>query len=283
MHAWFFESWWGDFCKNVFGIEGVIGIPAYSVMMLLAFVCGFTLTMLIYRSFGLKLKQLCWLVVYMAVFGLLGAHLFSLIFRIGEIDFTTWNTFLESALKLFSALMYYGGFLGGLIGLVVFSKKEGVDFYSMGDMVLTVLPICHAIGRIGCFLAGCCYGRQTDGPFGVDFIYGNSQGYVIPTQLFEVFFNLLLFAAIIAVFVFVYKKGDRNKENKGLICGIYLTVYPVFRFIIEFFRDDTRGTILGMSVAQFISIFLFVYGIVIIIGVCKRKRCEKYLKETPKA
>lgn len=272
MHAWFFGSWWGDFVKNVFGIEGAVGIPAYGAMMTLAFVCGAVLVLFIYKKFSLKFGQLCWLVVYMAVFGLLGSHVFSLLFRIPEIDFSSWETIKSSALKLFSALMYYGGFLGGLLGLVVFCKKEDVGFYKTGDMILIVLPLCHAIGRVGCFLAGCCYGRHTDGPLGVEFPYGSSVGKVIPTQLFEVGFNLLLFAALLLVYILVYKKGAETDGKRGLICGIYLTAYPVFRFIVEFFRDDTRGTILFLSVSQFISLFLFAYGVYVLVTVSKRLR-----------
>ncbi len=272
MHAWFFQSWWGDFVKNVFGVEGAIGIPAYGVMMALAFIAGAVLTLKTYKKFSLGFAQLCWLVVYMVVFGILGAHLFSLLLRIPEIDFTSFETFRQSALGLFSALMYYGGFLGGLIGLIVFCKKEEKSFYKTADMILIVLPLCHAIGRVGCFLAGCCYGCRTDGPLGVEFPYGSSIGKVIPTQLFEVGFNLLLFIAIILIFVFVYEKGKKIDEKRGIITGVYLIAYPVFRFIIEFFRDDTRGTVLFLSVAQFISLCLLCYGIYVLVTSVKRTR-----------
>lgn len=288
MHAWFFEDLIPDSIKDALNIQG---IPAYGTMIFLAIVVAAVYLILMYKKFGFTQNEIIWMLIYLTVFGLLGAHVFSLLFRVGEIDFSSSEKFWKSVWHLFSSLMYYGGLIGGTIGLYVFSKKERVPFFLSGDLAASVLPIVHAIGRIGCFFAGCCYGKQTDAWYGVEFFYGSSVGKVVPTQLFESIFNFLLFCAMIAVYFAVYRKGfiknekGQIRENKyeGIFMTIYLLAYPVFRFTIEFFRDDQRGVILGLSTSQFISIFVFGGGIYMLIRLIKRikgtGKTEKNLTE----
>ncbi|MEG1711425.1 MAG: prolipoprotein diacylglyceryl transferase, partial [Clostridia bacterium] len=266
--------------KNVFGVEGVIGVPAYLAMMILAIITGVIIILCLYKKFNFKKTQVLWLAGYVIVFGLLGAHLFSLLFRLGEVNLNSWKEFYTSVIVLFSALMYYGGFIGGMFGAWLFSKKEDVPFLLTADLVICALPLAHALGRVGCFLAGCCYGMHTDSCIGVEFPYGYSTGKVLPTQLFEVAFNIILFIAIIIVYFVVYRKGLTNKNDKvsdskyvGLISIIYLIAYPIYRFIVEFFRDDNRGEILILSTSQFISIFVLAFGIY---------NLYKYIKESIK-
>lgn len=283
MHAWFFEDIFPDSLKKAFGVQG---LPAYGVMIFLAIICSAICFLILYKQFGFSKSKALWLLVYLAVFGLLGAHVFSLLFRVGEIDFSSWQTFGKTAWQLFASLMYYGGFLGGLIGLFIYEKKEGISFYKAADMAVIVLPLAHAIGRVGCYLAGCCYGAHTDKWYGVDFIYGHSHGTVVPTQLFEVIFNSLLFIVFILIFVLFYRKhfvkrsDGMPNDNKfmGLFTTIYLLAYPVYRFIVEFFRDDNRGNILGLSTSQFISIFLFAYGVYLLIKLIKRTKGQNFQK-----
>ena len=121
--------------------------------------------------------------------------------------------------------------------------------------VLSLIPcsilVGHAFGRIGCFCAGCCYGRPTDSFLGVRFP-GHIQD-VHPTQLYEAFFLFALFAVCSYLLL---KKGFKHNMS------VYLVAYGIFRFLIEFVRDDERGQLLGfISPSQFWSILMIGLGV----------------------
>lgn len=165
-------------------------------------------------------------------------------------------------------------FLGGLIGgagtfigvyflfMKVIRPKNSVKFFS-GEMNATLtdaLPfipigivIAHAFGRLGCFFAGCCYGRPTDAWYGLPCANGIS-GNVVPTQLFEMIF-LFALAAVMALLYY------RNKFNYNF--SVYMIAYGIWRFVLEFFRDDHRGQFLGTALtpSQIWSIVLVIGGI----------------------
>lgn len=149
------------------------------------------------------------------------------------------------------SMTFLGGLFGGIIGFLVpyFVMRKSVRF----DIkpILVIAPICitsaHAIGRIGCFLAGCCYGKPTDSWIGIDFP-NDSLGKVIPTQLIEAIF-LLLLTAVLVVFLLVFKFKYTFL--------VYLGSYSIFRFIIEFYRGDERGVAFALSPSQVWCILIF--------------------------
>lgn len=122
------------------------------------------------------------------------------------------------------------------------------------------VALAQAFGRIGCFLAGCCYGKETESAIGV--IFKNSpfapNGIkLIPTQLIS---SLLLF---ILTFVLV-RYADKTWRRPFKVAGLYMILYSIGRFIIEFFRgDEERGNIGFLSTSQFISIFILIGGIIL--------------------
>ncbi|MDD4290678.1 MAG: prolipoprotein diacylglyceryl transferase [Clostridia bacterium] len=244
---------------DFFGLKDSLGLNSYALMMILAAICGLIFLLCNYKKFNLTIVNVIWMFVYCIVFGLLGARLFHVLFRLGDVFDPNDN--LRVIDWFLSGWMYYGGLLGGMIGLWLFCRKEKCDLALTFDFAAIILPLVHAIGRVGCFLSGCCYGRVTDSSLGVCFKSGASVGTcVYPTNLYEVFFNTLLFIAILLLFVLLV--GKNKDKYKGLLTTVYLLAYPVWRFVIEFLRDDDRGTILYLfSTSQFISIFLFALGI----------------------
>lgn len=165
-------------------------------------------------------------------------------------------------------------FLGGLIGgvavfvgayclfIYVIHPKNKIKILS-GEMNATLtdalpfIPIgivlAHAFGRLGCFFAGCCYGLPTDAWYGLPCAAGYS-GNVIPTQLFEMIF-LFVLAAVMALLFYKYK-FDKN-------FSVYMIAYGIFRFVIEFWRNDKRGQFMGdaLSPSQIWSIVLVILGV----------------------
>ncbi len=167
--------------------------------------------------------------------------------------------------KFTFSMTFYGGLIFGTLGFILlfflFVKKHNDISFAE---ILIVAPICitcaHAFGRIGCFLAGCCYGNVTDSCIGVEF---PNIGKRIPTQLFESGFLFLLTAALyVLIFVVKFK----------YTMHVYLASYSVFRFIIEFFRgDDARGaTVLGLYPSQLICVFIWIIFVPTLILVKKK-------------
>ena len=162
------------------------------------------------------------------------------------------------------SMTFYGGLIFGTIAfiLIFFLYVKRHNNISFAE-ILIVAPICitcaHAFGRIGCFLAGCCYGQLTDSCIGVEF---PGIGRRIPTQLIESIF-LFILTAVLFVLIFVIKFK--------YTLHTYLASYSIFRFIIEFFRgDEARGaTVLGLYPSQLVCIFIWIIFIPTLIIVKK--------------
>jgi phosphatidylglycerol:prolipoprotein diacylglycerol transferase len=149
-------------------------------------------------------------------------------------------------------LVYYGGFLGATLGVMVLARLRGQPLWSFGDYVITSVPLGHGLGRMGCFLNGCCFGTPSELPWAV-FVENQHRH---PTPLYETLFNFGLFIALHAVY--------RRRSHDGVVVAAYLLLYPLGRFFLEFIRGDPRMEWLHLSVAQNLSILLFVLGILLL-------------------
>lgn len=166
------------------------------------------------------------------------------------------STFLAS-----SGWVVYGGILGGILGGYLYCKYKHLDFMHMFNLMIPGVALAQAFGRIGCFFAGCCYGIQTHSHFGIVFPEGSlavSGVPLVPTQLISALGDFLIFLILTKIY--------KNKETSHLTSAWYLILYSVGRFGIEFFRGDIeRGTIGFLSTSQFISIFVFAAGILLLL------------------
>lgn len=151
----------------------------------------------------------------------------------------------------------YGAIGGGALTMYLYCKRKKWNIIEMFDIVVPGLAIAQGFGRIGCFLAGCCYGAKTDLPIGVVFPEGSlapSGIHIHPTQIYSSTFDFAL------GFLLLYY-GRKQKTN-GKVMGMYLIVYSIGRFLVEYLRDDPRGSIGFLSTSQFIAIFTLVLGII---------------------
>ncbi len=134
-------------------------------------------------------------------------------------------------------LVFFGGFLGATLAAFVFLKHKGLPVLKTGDIIAPGIALGHAIGRVGCFFAGCCYGRECDLPFAISFSHPQSLApldvLLHPTQLYMVVSNLILFFILIGI--------QRRKRFDGMVFLAYIMLYSAFRSFIEFFRGDFRG------------------------------------------
>ena len=158
---------------------------------------------------------------------------------------------------------FYGGLIGGVLtflvlyfGIGYFKYKDGAHaraFFAVADSAVPGIAVAHALGRVGCLFAGCCHGELTSAWYGIE-MYGNmGHGKYVPVQLFEAVFLLCLFGFLLI----------RSLDKKGYCLSVYLCVYAVWRFSVEFLRGDYRGDVFieAVSPSQLIACLLFAVGI----------------------
>ena len=173
------------------------------------------------------------------------------------LDFVFYDAIAAVVLGFGSAALFtlIGGLIGGaaafLILYALFRKKLKNRLLDCISMLPCCILIAHGFGRIGCFFAGCCYGKETDCFLGVKF--PNLPKPVHPTQLYEAAFLFLMFG--LCSYLLLKKKFRHNMS-------VYLVSYGLFRFLIEFIRDDHRGALVGgISPSQFWSLLMIAAGI----------------------
>lgn len=142
-------------------------------------------------------------------------------------------------------IIFYGGLTGGILGAVFSAKKLHINIIELEKSVVPYLPLGHAIGRIGCITAGCCYGFKYDGFLSVNNIYAGGNRF--PIQAVEILFNLII--------MYVLLRISDKKLYKYALLSAYLEMYSVMRFFLEFFRADAvRGIFFGISTSQWFSL-----------------------------
>ena len=150
-------------------------------------------------------------------------------------------------------LVWYGGFVGGLLGQALYFKTHGYPFLRSTDQVIPFVALGHAVGRIGCFANGCCYGKPTDAWFGVAFP-GHAHR-VIPTQLLES-------ASLVVLFLLLRALQPRAMRSRaGALLGCYLIGYAVIRWTLEFWRGDQPVVWAGWTLPQLISLGALLVGL----------------------
>jgi len=229
---------------------GPLTIYTYGFFVFLGVVAGYWVALKEAKRYGIDSNIFSNIVFWTLVWSFIGAKL---LYIIVELEY-----FLQNPLSTIrSGFVFYGGVITGLAVLCFFGHRYKVKLSVLADSLAIALCLGHAFGRLGCFFFGCCYGRPTDSSIGVLFPPDSPAGYlgvkVIPTQLIASGFLFILFFALWAF--------RRRKRFNGQIAIVYLFVYSIFRFIIEFFRGDYRGMVLSLSTSQFISLILIVASI----------------------
>lgn len=233
-------------------------IHGYGVMIALGFLLGMIYVKREAARVGLNHDAIMDLFFWVMVSGLAGSRLLYV--------FNSVENFWQDPLVILrvweGGLVFQGGLIGALPVAYWFVRRYKLPFFKTADVFTPPLALGHALGRIGCFLAGCCYGRQCDPHFPLRMIFPANPDTVAPagiplypTQLAEAVGELLIFG-----FLFWYRK---RKPFDGAVFVIYITVYSVLRSAVEVFRGDTiRGYVIEpyLSIAQFISLLTIIAG-----------------------
>lgn len=170
---------------------------------------------------------------------------------------TRLNTSNLNIFERLGGFVFFGGLIGAIAGLYIYSKQKWNRFLDLLDVYASILPLGQAIGRIGCYFNGCCYGEQYTGFMSVKYVIDGKETQVFPTWFIESGFCFLLFVCMFWI---------SQKKYSGIYAAVYMMSYSLFRFVIEFFRGDSlRGVWNGLSTSQYISVLVFVMGAVIFI------------------
>ncbi len=205
-------------------------------------------------------------VIYMMIGAMVGAKLLFVLVSVREIIQLKLN-FME---VLKGGFVFYGGVLGGALGVWIYAKQFRTPVRGYVDIFATVIPLGHAVGRVGCFFAGCCYGMEYNGYGAV--VYESSTNFftplgvpLLPIQLIEA----VCLASLFVVLMILFFKG---KQQDGKITLMYALSYALLRFVLEFFRGDKERGVLLFSTSQWISLAIVAIAIVLLCKRIKRKK-----------
>lgn len=243
---------------------GSFFIPTYGTLVAIGFLLALWITVRLARRAKLPAEPVFNLAIYCALAGLVGAKLFMVLF-----DFKSyWNdpASLFSWATVQAAGVYQGGFLLALLTAMLYMRHNRLPGLATCDVFAPGIAVGQAIGRLGCFSAGCCWGTETHLPWAVTFT--NPEAYRLtgvtlgvplhPAQLYEAFADAL-------IFFFLYWLIAKP-HTAGTIIGWYLSLYSVARFVIEFFRFHEQGLHFGLSYTQWISLATLAAGLALLIA-----------------
>ena len=228
---------------------GPITIHGYGLMIGLGVAAALILGDYRAKKKGLNSEAIYGITFFAVVMGFLAAKILFIL--------TKWEEFLQNPKSFlsFEGFVVYGGIIGAVITLYLYCKVKKLDLLLYLDLMVPSVALAQAFGRGGCFLAGCCYGRETDSCLGVVFTnsaYAPNGVKILPTQLIMSAGDFLLMAILLWY--------SRKERIKGRTAMLYLILYSLGRFAVEFLRNDNRGMVGILSTSQFIGILTAIAG-----------------------
>ena len=251
---------------------GNFGVPAMGVCILVGAILAVFLSWLLRKESSLDWNgEVVDAIIWAVLLGFVGMKLLYWIVTPNEfIDAIKHGRILE---LLTTGMVFYGGLVGGILGIYICSRKKKRSFFEFSDLMAPCFCVAHACGRIGCLLVGCCAGVEPGDPvlFGAAtyhgacaFTYADGHQH-LPVPLMEAIFLLLLCVALILIL--------KKAKKLGTVTGWYLVLYAIWRFVIESFRGDAERGIYGLfSTSQWISFAILLAGILILVTAKKRPR-----------
>lgn len=235
---------------------GAVTIYTYGAMLAVAFLVALALAR---HTVRIRLKGLVPLDdaalldwgVFVMVGGVVGGRLLYVLFN--------WDVYRAAPLEIFAlwhgGLIWYGGLAGAALAQALFVVRRGLNFLRVTDQVIPVVALGHAIGRLGCFANGCCYGKPTTSWWGV--VFPGHLEAVVPTQLLEAVGLVMLF-----VILRILQRAAVLRQP-GKLFGVYLVGYGLIRWMIEWWRGDQAAVWVGWTLAQLLSVGLVMAGFVL--------------------
>ena len=231
---------------------GPLTVHGYGLMIGIGVLCCIFMGMKRAKKNGLSEDAVIDIAIWGLVAGFLGAKLLYVIVE--------WKRFLADPLSVLGSegFVVYGGIIAGVLAAIIYCKRKKLVFLEYFDLCSASIALAQGFGRIGCFLAGCCYGRETTSSLGVVFPEGSlapAGVKVLPAQLFSSAGDFGI------MFVLLWHYHHRKKV--GDTGFLYMLLYGIGRFGIEFLRNDNRGEVGIFSTSQFISLFIIAAAILL--------------------
>jgi len=258
-------------------------LPVYGLMMLLGMAVSMGIVFLMCKPHNYPRQEALLAALIAFAGGIAGSILIRPLIRLPDV-IINWGKYSQLPLGEFFSwfigeFVFYGGLIGGAFAVILYCRHFKMSVFHISDVFAPALPVGHAVGRLGCLLAGCCYGIEVSpsNPFaitypvrtdGMDAFAAPAGVPLLATPLIEASGNI-----IIALIVIL---SQRKSKISGFGIGMYGMLYSIQRFILEFFRGDLqRGVYGGISTSQIISIIIFAISLVWLLFVYLRSRKTK--------
>ena len=260
---------------------GPFSIHTYGLCMAIGFLLAWQLIIRLGKRTGQKLPDMTSLLTWVMLCAIAGA-------RTAYVCEHWTSEFAGHPLAILrldqGGLMFYGGLIAAFIPLILCTVVRHIPFFAVGDLIATALPLGHAFGRLGCFMHGCCYGRESHAWCAVAFPPGSPAWSeqlhageitaaapasipVLPTQLLESI-------GLLAIFFFLFAFYPRAWRRRGLVSGTYLILYAILRFNLEYLRGDPRMQVGPFSISQTISLGMALLGIAMLAFALRNRPAE---------
>ncbi|HXE81444.1 MAG TPA: prolipoprotein diacylglyceryl transferase [Vicinamibacterales bacterium] len=251
---------------------GRFTVYTYGVILAAAYLLGLKYATVRARARGLDPARTLDLGIYVIISALIGAKLLLVVVEFDQFKRDPWE--LLNLLR--SGGVFYGGLILAVVVALWYMRRHDLPMWTTCDAFAPAIALGHAVGRLGCLAAGCCYGAPTDLPWGITFTDPRAAENVgtplhqalHPTQLYESGAELLVLGILLAT-------ERRGRPFPGRTFWLYLLLYGVSRFVIEFFRGDPRGMVFGtISTSQLISLIIIPLSVVMLIVLSRRGTSE---------
>ncbi|MBP5451202.1 MAG: prolipoprotein diacylglyceryl transferase [Treponema sp.] len=227
-------------------------IPMYSICIMTGMLVAGGVIALLSKKFSVKRDDALYSYIYAILVMVAGAKILYILVNIPNLPEMIEEVGFTGLMQ--GGFVVYGGILGAFLGVAIYGWQFKLDPKPLYSVLIVGLPLAQAFGRIGCFMAGCCYGKVSFGR-GCFYMHGAPR---FPVQLMASGLDLLLFFILLASCMF--------KKTRGYQLSLYMIGYGIVRFICELFRGDVeRGFVGPLSVSQWFSIVFFCVGIVLFV------------------
>lgn len=246
---------------------GRFPVYTYGLLLAAAYLTGLWLAVRRARARGLNGDRVMDLGILIIASALVGAKLLLLV-----VDFGHYSRNPAELFSLFrSGGVFYGGLIVAVVAAMWYMRRTRLPLWPTTDAFAPGIALGHVVGRFGCLMAGCCYGRPSSVPWAITFTnplaaenVGTPLGVPLhPTQLYEAGAELVILVLLLAT-------ERRGRQFPGRTFWLYMLLYAVTRFVIEFYRGDPRGAVGVLSTSQLISVILVPISVVMLIRLARR-------------
>lgn len=234
---------------------GPLTVYSYGLMLVIAFIVAVALAAQEAKRQEVNPDIIFNLTFISFIFGIIGARIFYVLENLGF--------YLKSPMEIImlsrGGLSWFGGLILGTVSGIIYLKRKKISVYRTLDLIMPFVALAQALGRVGCFLNGCCFGKES-----IHGIYFPAYGVtLIPTQLYSSLALLLIFIAL--------RFLQDHPHRTGQIFYAYLFLYSIKRFLIEFWRADNKIILFNLTLFQLISAAIFVFSVFKLIAISKNK------------